>query len=125
MHERTVLAGQRTDYTAAKASVIGMTHDLAGYLSPMGSYFNAISPGGFKRKIPDACVEGYSDGAPMDRMGRDGIDLKGAILFLGLGCQRLHHRCQFHGRRRSLKLALIGSQSENAFSIRGRDFYRA
>jgi NAD(P)-dependent dehydrogenase (short-subunit alcohol dehydrogenase family) len=68
---------------AAKAGIIGMTRDLAGLLSPMGVYVNAISPGGFgPRDIPPGFVKEYSDRTPLGRMGRDGIDLKGAALFL-------------------------------------------
>lgn len=82
MYERTGLKGQPVDYAAAKAGVIGLTMDLAGYLSPMGVYVNAISPGGFDQGEPERFVKEYSDRTPMGRMGRYGIDLKGAILFL-------------------------------------------
>jgi NAD(P)-dependent dehydrogenase (short-subunit alcohol dehydrogenase family) len=76
------LKGQPVDYAAAKAGVIGMTMDLAGYLSPNGVYVNAISPGGFERGQPPEFIELYSRATPLGRMGRDGIDLKGAVLFL-------------------------------------------
>lgn len=82
MYDRSDMAGQPIDYAAAKAGVIGLTRDLAGYLSPMGIYVNAISPGGFNRNLPASFVRDYSDRTPLGRMGRDGIDLKGAILFL-------------------------------------------
>jgi NAD(P)-dependent dehydrogenase (short-subunit alcohol dehydrogenase family) len=82
MYERSGMAGQPIDYAAAKAGVIGMTRDLAGFLSPMGVNVNAISPGGFDRNLPQGFVKDYSDRTPLKRMGRDGIDLKGAILFL-------------------------------------------
>ncbi len=82
MYERNAMAGQPIDYAAAKAGVIGMTRDLAGFLSPLGVHVNAISPGGFNRNLPDGFVKDYSDRTPLQRMGRDGIDLKGAILFL-------------------------------------------
>ena len=59
-----------------------MTRDLAGLLSPMGVRVNAISPGGFERGQPQGFIEAYSDRTPLGRMGRDGIDLKGAALFL-------------------------------------------
>jgi NAD(P)-dependent dehydrogenase (short-subunit alcohol dehydrogenase family) len=55
---------------------------LAGLLSPQGVYVNAISPGGFERGQPEAFIQAYSDRTPLGRMGRDGIDLKGAALFL-------------------------------------------
>lgn len=83
LYERNGLKGQPVDYAAAKAGVIGMTRDLAGLLSPMGICVNAISPGGFERAtMPRGFVEDYSDRTPLQRMGRDGIDLKGAALFL-------------------------------------------
>lgn len=82
MYDRSALNGQPVEYAAAKAGVIGMTRDLAGLLSPKGVYVNAISPGGFARNLPERFVGDYSDRTPLGRMGRDGIDLKGAILFL-------------------------------------------
>jgi gluconate 5-dehydrogenase len=83
LYERNGMSGQPIDYAAAKAGVIGMTRDLAGLLSPMGVYVNAISPGGFgPRDIPPGFVKDYSDRTPLGRMGRDGVDLKGAALFL-------------------------------------------
>jgi len=82
MYERSGMGGQPIDYAAAKAGVIGMTRDLAGYLSPMGICVNCISPGGFNRNLPERFVEDYSDATMLGRMGRDGIDLKGATLFL-------------------------------------------
>ena len=83
MYERSDMNGQPVDYAAAKAGVIGMTMDLAGLLTPMGVYVNAVSPGGFARdKLKQSFIDDYSDRTPLGRMGRDGIDLKGAILFL-------------------------------------------
>jgi NAD(P)-dependent dehydrogenase (short-subunit alcohol dehydrogenase family) len=83
VYERNGMLGQPVDYAAAKAGIIGMTRDLAGLLSPMGVCVNAISPGGFgPRDIPPGFVKDYSDRTPMGRMGRDGIDMKGAALFL-------------------------------------------
>jgi NAD(P)-dependent dehydrogenase (short-subunit alcohol dehydrogenase family) len=73
---------QPVDYAAAKAAVIGLTLDMAGYLGPSGIRVNAISPGGFERGQPKAFVDGYSDRCMLGRMGRDGIDLKGAAVFL-------------------------------------------
>ena len=82
VYSRTGLKGQPVDYAAAKAGVIGMTRDLAGYLSPHGINVNCISPGGFERGQPEAFIREYSERTPLGRMGRDGVDLKGAILFL-------------------------------------------
>jgi NAD(P)-dependent dehydrogenase (short-subunit alcohol dehydrogenase family) len=82
VYARSGMKGQPIDYAAAKAGVIGMTRDLAGYFGPKGVCVNVISPGGFNRALPETFVEDYSERTPLGRMGRDGIDLKGAILFL-------------------------------------------
>lgn len=82
MYDRAGMRGQPVDYAAAKAGVIGLTRDLAASLGPMGIRVNAISPGGFARGLPPGFVKDYSDRTPLGRMGRDGIDIKGAILFL-------------------------------------------
>jgi NAD(P)-dependent dehydrogenase (short-subunit alcohol dehydrogenase family) len=83
MYDRSGLTGQPVDYAAAKGGVIGMTLDLAGLLSPMGIRVNAISPGGFgPRGHPETFVADYANRTPLGRMGRDGVDLKGAVVFL-------------------------------------------
>ena len=82
MYDRSELDGQPIDYAAAKAGVIGMTKDLAAYLGPMGINVNCISPGGFQRNQSDSFVKDYSDHTPLGRMGREGVDLKGAVMFL-------------------------------------------
>jgi NAD(P)-dependent dehydrogenase (short-subunit alcohol dehydrogenase family) len=48
----------------------------------MGVLVNCISPGGFERGQPEAFIRAYSDATAQGRMGRDGVDLKGAVLFL-------------------------------------------
>ena len=82
MYEETGLPEQPIEYAAAKAGIIGATRDLAGLLSPLGVRVNTISPGGFERGQPQAFIDAYSRATPMGRMGRDGVDLKGAALFL-------------------------------------------
>ena len=82
MYDRSNMQGQPIDYAAAKAGVIGMTKDLAAYLSPMGIHVNSISPGGFNRDLPETFVKDYSQRTPLGRMGIDGVDLNGAALFL-------------------------------------------
>lgn len=76
------MPAQPVDYAAAKGAVIGLTRDLAGYLGPHGIRVNSISPGGFERGQPRAFIDAYSDRCMLGRMGRDGIDLKGAAVFL-------------------------------------------
>ena len=56
--------------------------DLAGMLSPLGVNVNSISPGGFARGQPGTFIEDYGALTAIGRMGRDGIDLNGAVLFL-------------------------------------------
>lgn len=73
---------QSVDYATAKAAVIGFTVDLAGLVGPHGIRVNAISPGGFERSQPAAFVAAYADRTMLGRMGRDGVDLKGAAVFL-------------------------------------------
>jgi len=82
MYERNNMLGQPVDYAGAKAGVIGMTKDLAALMAPQGVYVNVISPGGFARDLSDGFVKDFSERTALGRMGRDGIDLKGAILFL-------------------------------------------
>lgn len=83
VYERCGMRGQPVDYAAAKSGIIGLTRDLAGLLGPSGVQVNCISPGGFAREnIPSRFIEEYSDRTPLGRMGRDGVDLKGAALFL-------------------------------------------
>jgi len=82
MYVEGKLKGQPVEYAAAKAGVIGLTMDLAGYLSPRGVYVNAISPGGFENRQPPEFIRLYSDSTPLGRMGRYGSDIKGPILFL-------------------------------------------
>ena len=82
MYDRNAMSGQPIDYAGAKAGVIGITKDLACLLAPKGVYVNAISPGGFARNLPDSFVQDYSERTALGRMGRDGIDIKGPILFL-------------------------------------------
>ena len=83
MYSDNGMNGQPIDYAAAKAGIIGMTKDLAGLLSPLGICVNSISPGGFRRAgLPEGFVRDYSARTPLGRMGEDGLDLKGAALFL-------------------------------------------
>ncbi len=83
MYAQNGLSGQPIDYAAAKAGVLGMTRDLAALLAPRGVCVNAIAPGGFGRQgMDEGFVESYADRTPLGRMGRDGYDLKGAVLYL-------------------------------------------
>jgi len=81
VYEGTPMGGATIDYHAAKGGVISMTRDMAVYLAPHGIRVNCISPGGFWRNQPEAFVKAYSETIPMGRMGQDGKELKGAVVF--------------------------------------------
>lgn len=82
MYAESDLKPQEIDYAAAKGAVLSMTRDLAAYLGPHGIRVNAISPGGFERGQPKKFIDLYSRRTMLGRMGRDGVDLKGAVVFL-------------------------------------------
>lgn len=70
------------DYSAVKAGIIGYTRDLAAENGKYGVRVNCLSPGGFERGQPEEFIRRYSKQTPLGRMGKDGTDLKGAIVFL-------------------------------------------
>ena len=78
----TEIGGATLDYHAAKGGVVNMTRDMAVYLAPDGIRVNCISPGGFWRGHSETFTRQYSAGVPMGRMGEDGKELKGAVVFL-------------------------------------------
>lgn len=76
------MAPQSVSYASAKSAVIGFSRDLAAYLGPYGIRVNTISPGGFQRNQLRSFIDAYSKKVPLGRMGQDGVDMKGAVLFL-------------------------------------------
>ncbi len=71
------------DYSMVKGGLIAFTRDLAAELGAAGVRVNAISPGGFARPDHDPeFVRRYSLQTMLGRMGTDGKDLKGAVVFL-------------------------------------------
>jgi len=82
VYEGTDMGGSTVDYEAAKAGVIAMTRDMAVYLAQFRIRVNCISPGGFLRGQPEPFVKAYCDATPMKRMGIDGLEMKGAVVFL-------------------------------------------
>lgn len=82
VYEGTDMGGATLDYHAAKGGVISMTRDMAVYLAPHRIRVNCISPGGFFRNQPAPFVKAYSDTIPMGRMGADGKEIKGAVVYL-------------------------------------------
>jgi NAD(P)-dependent dehydrogenase (short-subunit alcohol dehydrogenase family) len=82
VYRGTSMGGATLDYHAAKGAVISMTRDMAVYLAPMGVRVNCISPAGFLRGQPEEFVKAYSETIPLGRMGQDGKEIKGAVVFL-------------------------------------------
>lgn len=70
------------DYTAAKGGIIAFTRDLAAECGAYGIRANCISPGGFERGQPEEFIKRYNSHVMLGRMGRDGVDLKGAVVYL-------------------------------------------
>lgn len=81
-YKGTDMGGWTPDYCAAKGGVINLTRDMACYLAPHNIRVNCISPGGFWRRQPEAFVKAFSDSIPMGRMGQDGKEMKGPVVFL-------------------------------------------
>jgi NAD(P)-dependent dehydrogenase (short-subunit alcohol dehydrogenase family) len=70
------------DYSAAKGGVIALTRDLAAEVGKWGIRVNCISPGGFERGQPAEFIRRYNAQTMLGRMGKDGQDLKGAVVYL-------------------------------------------
>jgi len=82
VYEGSEMVPNMTDYTAAKGGVIAFTRDLAAENGCHGIRVNSISPGGFERGQPDEFIRRYNKQTILGRMGRDGVDLKGAVVYL-------------------------------------------
>jgi NAD(P)-dependent dehydrogenase (short-subunit alcohol dehydrogenase family) len=82
VYRGTPMGGVTIDYVAAKGGVIAMTREMACYLAPKNIRVNSISPGGFWRGHSEIFTKQFSELVPMKRMGKDGKELKGAVLFL-------------------------------------------
>ena len=82
VYQGTPMGGVTLDYAASKAGVINMTREMACWLAQYNIRVNCISPGGFERGQPEAFIRQYSYLVPMGRMGQDGKEIKGAVVFL-------------------------------------------
>ena len=82
IYRGTDMGGATIDYHAAKGGVINMTRDMAVYLAPHNIRVNCISPGGFWRGHSETFNRQYSDQVPLGRMGQDGKEMKGPVVFL-------------------------------------------
>lgn len=81
IYQGTTYGGATVDYHAAKGGVIAMTRDMAVYLAQFGIRVNSISPGGFWRGHTETFTRQYSKLVPMNRMGIDGKEMKGVVVF--------------------------------------------
>jgi NAD(P)-dependent dehydrogenase (short-subunit alcohol dehydrogenase family) len=82
VYEGTDIGGVTVDYAASKAGVINMTREMACWLAQYNIRVNCISPGGFWRGHSDTFTRQYSYLVPMGRMGQDGKEMKGPVVFL-------------------------------------------
>ena len=82
VYNGTTMGGVTLDYAAAKGGVINMTREMACWLAHYNIRVNSISPGGFWRNQPEPFIQQYSYLVPMGRMGQDGKEMKGAVVFL-------------------------------------------
>jgi NAD(P)-dependent dehydrogenase (short-subunit alcohol dehydrogenase family) len=82
VYNGTRMGGVTIDYAAAKGGVINMTREMACWLAQYNIRVNCISPGGFWRAQPEQFVQQYNTLVPMGRMGQDGKEMKGAVVFL-------------------------------------------
>jgi gluconate 5-dehydrogenase len=76
------MGGTTIDYAASKGGVISMTREMATSLAEYNIRVNSISPGGFWRGHGERFTKQYSYLVPMGRMGQDGKEMKGPIVFL-------------------------------------------
>lgn len=82
VYNGTDMGGVTIDYAGAKGAVINMTREMACWLAQYNIRVNCISPGGFYRNQPDPFPAQYSYLVPMGRMGQDGKEMKGPVVFL-------------------------------------------
>jgi gluconate 5-dehydrogenase len=82
VYEGTDMGGVTIDYAASKGGVINMTREMACWLAQYNIRVNCISPGGFWRGHSETFTRQYNYLVPLGRMGQDGKDLKGPVVFL-------------------------------------------
>ncbi len=75
----------QTNYSAAKAGVIGFTKSLSREVASKGITVNAIAPGiidkGLGKKIPKEVLDKYLENVPLKRMGKT-EEIAHAVVFL-------------------------------------------
>jgi NAD(P)-dependent dehydrogenase (short-subunit alcohol dehydrogenase family) len=82
VYDGTTMGGVTIDYVAAKGGVISMTREMACWLARYNIRVNSISPGGFWRNHNETFTKQYNYLVPMGRMGQDGKEMKGAVVYL-------------------------------------------
>ena len=82
VYQDTSMGGVTIDYAASKGGVINMTREMACWLAQYNIRVNCISPGGFWRGHTETFTRQYSYLVPLRRMGQDGKEMKGAVVFL-------------------------------------------
>jgi NAD(P)-dependent dehydrogenase (short-subunit alcohol dehydrogenase family) len=82
VYDGTPMGGVTIDYVAAKGGVIALTREMACWLAQYHIRVNCISPGGFWRNQPEPFPRQYSHLVPLGRMGVDGKEIKGAVVYL-------------------------------------------
>lgn len=74
--------GPAIDYVAARGGVISMTREMACTLAQHNIRVRCISRGPFWRGHSEKHTRQYTNRIPMGRLGEDGRDMKGAVVFL-------------------------------------------
>jgi NAD(P)-dependent dehydrogenase (short-subunit alcohol dehydrogenase family) len=88
-NESTEMVPVTSDYSAAKAGVIGLTLDVAAQVGSFGIRVNALLPGAFRRDAhPAEFVKRLSSHTMLGRLGEFDSDLKGAVVFLAADASR-------------------------------------
>ena len=82
VYRGTDMGGVTIDYVASKGGVISMTREMACTLAAYNIRVNSISPGAFWRGHSERFTEQYTYLVPMGRMGQDGKEMKGPVVFL-------------------------------------------
>jgi NAD(P)-dependent dehydrogenase (short-subunit alcohol dehydrogenase family) len=82
VYDGTEVGGVTIDYAAAKGGIVNLTREMACWLAQYNIRVNSISPGGFWRGHSERFTRQYSYLVPMGRMGQDGKDMKGPVVFL-------------------------------------------
>ena len=84
IYENTGMGGTTVDYAASKGGIIALTREMACWLAQYNIRVNCMSPAAFWRGHNEYFTRQYSAQVPMGRLGIDGQDLNGVVVFLAL-----------------------------------------